>query len=149
MHANLKKFQEKLTGPQQALLLTSRTNRFYGIGADIDESMAVVCQDGVSFFTDSRYIEAAHRALPDCDIRQTDHTHSALDYLQALVAEKKITQLGIEEQYMTVAEHEKLTKRLDIALFFAQQMLDSCRHSKESWELTRMVEAQRLSLIHI
>ena len=145
MHANLKKFQEKLTGPQQALLLTSRTNRFYGIGADIDESMAVVCQDGVSFFTDSRYIEAAHRALPDCDIRQTDHTHSALDYLQALVAEKKITQLGIEEQYMTVAEHEKLTKRLDIALFFAQQMLDSCRHSKESWELTRMVEAQRIT----
>ena len=60
-------------------------------------------------------------------------------------AEKKITQLGIEEQYMTVAEHEKLTKRLDIALFFAQQMLDSCRHSKESWELTRMVEAQRIT----
>ena len=61
------------------------------------------------------------------------------------MAEKKITQLGIEEQYMTVAEHEKLTKQLDIELFFAQQMLDSCRHSKESWELTRMVEAQRIT----
>lgn len=145
MHKNLKKFQAQLTGPQQALLLTSRTNRHYGTGCDIDESMAVVCADGVSFFTDSRYIEAARRALPDCDVRMTDRTHSALDYLRELLMQKQITQLGIEEKYMTVDLHAQLMRELPTTVFFAQSLLDGCRFVKEPWEIARMEEAQRIT----
>lgn len=145
MYANLHKFQALLEHPKQAILLSGNPNRLYGTGSPVDESLAVVCHDGLSFFTDSRYIEAAQKDMPDFDVQMTDREHSAISLLKAVLEARGITSLGIEENVMSVAEYKKLEEALDVELFFVQDKLDGCRGAKEAWELERMEQAQAIT----
>ena len=145
MYANLNKFQALLENKQQAILLSSDYNRLYGTGSSVEESLAVVCHDGLTFFTDSRYIEAARRDMPDFDVRMTDQNHTALILLKEVLEARQIRQLGIEEKVMTVAEYRRLEQGLGIELFFIQDKLDACREAKEDWELERMLQAQQIT----
>ena len=145
MYSNLTKIQALLENTRQAILLSSNHNRLYATGSPVDESLAVVYHDGLSFFTDSRYIEAAHRDMPDFDVQMTDQSHSAAVLLKAVLEEKQITSLGIEEDVLTVAEYKKLEDALDVELFFVQSKLDGCRSAKEDWELERMIRAQQIT----
>ena len=145
MNANIQKFQALLEHDRQALLLSGNPNRLYGTGSSVDESLAVVYHDGLSFFTDSRYIEAAQKDMPDFDVQMTDREHTPISLLRAVLEAKGITQLGIEEDVMSVAEYKKLEAELDVELFFAQDKLNSCRNAKEAWELERMEQAQAIT----
>lgn len=145
MYANVNKFQALLENKQQAILLSGNPNRLYGTGSPVDESLAVVYHDGLSFFTDSRYIEAARRDMPDFDVQMTDRSRPATALLKAVLEEKQITSLGIEEDMMTVAEYKKLEDTLGVELFFVQDKLNACRDAKEDWELERMEKAQEIT----
>ena len=145
MQSNLKKVQAKLTHDRQAFLLSGQTNRSYATGCAIDEATALVFGDHVCFFTDSRYIEAAQRQLPECEIGLVDRAHPLLEQIKAALQRADTEELGIEEKTMTVAEYTRLQQALEVPMFFAQDLLDGCRVVKEAWELERMQQAQAVT----
>ena len=73
---NLDKMKSLLeSGEVDALLLTSEVNRHYAARYNIAEGVALVCRNNAYYFTDSRYIEAAEKNLPDFTVRMVDREH--------------------------------------------------------------------------
>ena len=59
----LSKLRSLLTDELPAILLTGAPNRQYATDARIDEGMCLITADDCIYLTDSRYTEAAERAM--------------------------------------------------------------------------------------
>ena len=85
---NIEKYRKLL--PELGLdgvLLTGRVNRRYCAQYDIMEAIALVTPTESRYFTDSRYIEAAEKNLPDFTVEMVDKDHSFTMLLRKAVEE--------------------------------------------------------------
>ena len=76
------KIAEKLSAYElDGMLLTCEANRFYASGfhSTGTDGVALVTREGNFYFTDSRYIEAAHNKVQDAEIAMTDAAHPLVD----------------------------------------------------------------------
>ena len=60
-----------------AMLVTSGPNRLYAAGFPSSAGLAVITKDGSWFFTDSRYIEAAGKAITGAEVRESTRENPA------------------------------------------------------------------------
>ena len=74
-----------------AVLLTCEANRFYASGfhSTGTDGVALVTREGNFYFTDSRYIEAAHNKVQDVEIAMTDAAHPYVDLINAAMEKAK------------------------------------------------------------
>ena len=140
---NLEKYRSVLTDEVQGLLLTSRYSRMYAAEFDIAEGYAIVSKDGARYFTDSRYIESAQNNIHDFEV--IDFGRDLFGELNRAIADFGITTLGFEEAYLTVAELDSFTSKLNAKFRPVQERINAFRASKEPWELERMIKAQEIT----
>lgn len=142
---NLEKYRSVLSGSVQGILLTSRYSRMYAAEFDIAEGVAIVAASGARYFTDSRYIESAQNNLRGFEVIEIGLSNPVTDALNATLKDFGITELGFEDEYLTVAELEQYRDSLPVEFVPMQKEINAFRASKEPWELARMRTAQEIT----
>jgi len=140
---NIEKYLSLLS-EGQGLLLTSRYSRYYGAEFDIAEGVAVVSAKGCRYFTDSRYIESAENGIRGFQVLDIAG-HGYIARINAAIADFGITELGYEENYLTVAEFLSYEKELNAVLKPRNAEIAAFRAVKEEWELELMRTAQNIA----
>ena len=141
---NLDKYLTLLNAEVDGLLLTSRYSRHYGAEFDIAEGAAIVTKAGCRYFTDSRYIESAQNSLKGFEVICVD----GIGYYKLLndaIADFGVSNLGYEENYLTVAELMGYEKHLNAKLTPFNKEISGFRGVKEDWELDLMRKAQKIA----
>ena len=128
-----------------AILLTSEANCYYATGF-MGEGIALVNRRGSWYFTDSRYTEAADKAIGDAAvIREVSREKPFSALINEALAEAGAEKAGFEEQRMTVAEHAVYSEKLHCTLTPASSLMTELRGSKDEEELSCMTAAQRIA----
>ena len=128
-----------------AILLTSEANCYYATGF-MGEGIALVTRRGSWYFTDSRYTEAADKAIGDAAvIREVSREKPFSALINEALAEAGAEKAGFEEQRMTVAEHAVYSEKLHCTLTPASALMTELRGSKDEEELSCMIAAQRIA----
>ena len=142
---NIEKYLSLLTGEVDGLLLTSRYSRFYGAEFDIAEGVAIVSKGGCRYFTDSRYIESAEKGIQGFEVIMVDREHPYTGLLNQAIDDFGITNLGYEEDYLTMAEFLRYQELLHAKLTPMNKKINGFRAVKEAWELELMRKAQDIA----
>ena len=128
-----------------AILLTGEANCYYATGF-MGEGIALVTRRGSWYFTDSRYTEAADKAIGDAAvIREVSREKPFSALINEALAEAGAEKAGFEEQRMTVAEHAVYSEKLHCTLTPASALMTELRGSKDEEELSCMTAAQRIA----
>ena len=129
-----------------AMLITSAPNRLYATGFASSDGAAVITREGSWFFIDSRYIEAAQKAITGAEIRLTTTEKTAVDQAQEVLEQHNIKRLGFEDRYATVKEYNRWKEKFTgCELVPAAQILADLRKIKEPAALESMIAAQRIA----
>lgn len=130
-----------------AMLITCEANRFYASGfhSTGTDGAALIAADGVWYFTDSRYIEAANAQVTGAVIELIDRQHSYISRINAVIDRCGLKTVGFEDAYMTVAEYNRYREHLHCTLVPASGLLSALRMVKDREELTAMIAAQRIA----
>lgn len=142
---NLEKYVSLLDGEVDGLLLTSRYSRHYGAEFDIAEGVAIVTKKGARYFTDSRYIESAENNIRGFEVLGINQFTGYYQRLNDAIADFGVTNLGYEEDYLTVAELRGYEKNLKARLTPYNARIHAFRGVKEDWELELMRKAQSIT----
>ena len=132
-------------GELDAVLLTGESNCYYATGF-IGEGAALITRKGSWYFTDSRYTEAAEKAIGGAAVIgeiSREKPFSAL--INDALAQTGAKNVGFEDESMTVAEHTAYTKKLSAALTPASALMTELRGSKDAEEIETMIAAQRIA----
>ena len=128
-----------------AMLLTSEANCYYATGF-MGEGVALVTRRGSWYFTDSRYTEAADKAIGDAAvIREVSRERPFSALINEALAASGAEKVGFEDQRMTVAEHAVYSEKLHCTLTPASALMTELRGSKDEEELSCMTAAQRIA----
>ena len=128
-----------------AILLTSKANCYYATGF-MGEGIALVTRRGSWYFTDSRYTEAADKAIGDAAvIREVSRERPFSALINEALAASGAEKVGFEDQRMTVAEHAVYSEKLHCTLTPASALMTELRGSKDEEELSCMTAAQRIA----
>ena len=128
-----------------AILLTSEANCYYATGF-MGEGIALVTRRGSWYFTDSRYTEAADKAIGDAAvIREVSREKPFSALINEALAASGAEKVGFEDQRMTVAEHAVYSEKLHCTLTPASSLMTELRGSKDEEELSCMTAAQRIA----
>lgn len=128
-----------------AILLAGEVGRRYAAGFNISEGMAILSQNECRYFTDSRYIEAAERGLPDFTVRMVDREHGYAFHLQQAVHDWNVEILGYEEEVITAGELRRLEEALNVGFMPMQDEISQFRHVKSDEELACIRKAQEIT----
>ena len=129
------------------VLITEGENLCYATGFVGLEGMVLVTADGKGFcFTDSRYIEAAEKAIAPWGYQVIQPDVSYPQCALQICKENGIDSLLFEDQAMTVASHARYQAALEgIKLVAAGEAFSEVREVKEEIEVERIVAAQRIA----
>lgn len=130
-----------------AILLTEEANRFYAAGfySTGSDGAALITQKGAWYLTDSRYIEAAEKAVQgaECLLVTAQEPYSAK--INAILARDGVSRLGFDDAYMTVADFGRYEKLLKAELKGASDLMRELRGQKNAEEKERLIAAQRIA----
>ena len=128
-----------------ALLVRSAPNRLYVTGFQSTDGAALVTKNGSWFFTDSRYIEAAGRAITGAQVLENTAERPVTALVNEALAQAGARRVGYEEDRTTVADFHSLTEKVQGELVPAGDLLTNLRAVKDSGEIEIMVAAQRIA----
>ena len=132
-------------GELDAVLLTGTSNCYYATGF-LGEGVALVTGKGSWYFTDSRYTEAAEKAIGGAAVIGEVSREKPFSALISEALERSGAKtVGFEDAVMTVAEHSVYEKKLSCALVPASALMTELRGSKDPQELACMEAAQRIA----
>ena len=127
-----------------AMLLNSEPGEFYAVGFH-GEGNVVVTAEACYYFTDSRYIEAAHSLVTGAEIAMTDRNRNYRAMVQEIIEKHGIQKLGFEEEYLSVSAYHMWEAGLTAELVPAQKLVNSLRAAKDQEEIALMVKAQEIT----
>ncbi len=142
---NIDKYISLLSGEVDGLLLTSRYSRYYGAEFDIAEGVAIVTKAGCRYFTDSRYIESAEKGIQGFEVKMVGRGNGYCKLLNDAIADFGVSNLGFEEDYLTVSEFRMYEQELKAQLTPMNAKINGFRAVKEEWELALMRKAQDIT----
>ena len=131
----------------EGCILSCEANRFYATGfhSTGTDGLCLVTGEASYYLTDSRYTEAARRAIPGAEHIEVGHGRGYREHLQALLERHHIQKLGYEDAYMTVRDFRRYEKALPAQLVPATELLTELRQVKSREELSTMIAAQRIA----
>ena len=129
------------------VLITEGENLCYATGFVGLEGMVMVTADGKGWcFTDSRYIEAAEKAIAPWGYQVIQPDVSYPQCALQICKEQGVSSLLFEDQAMTVASYARYEAALEgIKLVAAGEAFSELREVKEEIEVERIVAAQRIA----
>ena len=132
-------------GQLDAMLLTGESNCYYATGF-MGEGVALISRRGSVYITDSRYTEAAEKAIGGAaPVWEISHETPFSALINRALADFGAEKVGFEDAAMTVAEHTAYSRKLHCTLLPASALLSELRGSKDSEELANIVAAQRIA----
>lgn len=142
---NIEQLASQLKSTQAALIL-SEENRLYFTGFESSNGTLLVTPENGAFITDSRYIEAAQRAVTEVPVLlQTRVYEQVFDLLQ----DSNCTEILVEADRMTLTELNTWRKMLPTYSFNVSNRLDTLangfRMSKTGDEVAKMQRAQDIA----
>ena len=142
---NIEKYLSLLGDEVDGLLLTSPYSRYYGAEFEISEGVAIVTKNGCRYYTDSRYIESAQNGIQGFEVLEVNRENPYTKQLNDAIREFGVTNLGYEEEYLTVAELQTYESKLEAKLTPYSSKLNRFRIVKEDWEFLLMRKAQEIT----
>lgn len=144
---NIARIQEKLVEKGlDAVLIQDEKNQRFAAGFPFTDGSVLVSRERAWLITDSRYIEAAQKAVPDSvTVQMFDREHSQLALLKAALKEAGVERLGGEEEKLSHSRYLALEKELGLPMLPAQAVFAELRASKTGEEIESMIKAQRIS----
>ena len=143
---HLKQIAEKLASWElDGMMLTAAPNRLYASGFRSSAGMVLVTRKSAWFFTDSRYIEAAQRAVTGAQVRLVDAAHSYTALAKEVIEADGVARLGFEDDRMSVASWEMWRKALPCELVGAGARMDELRMVKDPEEIEKLLAAQKIA----
>jgi len=127
-----------------AMLVTSAPGEFYAMGFH-GEGVAFITPGRTWYYTDSRYIEAAQNLITGAEVSMPPKGMDYRKLAAQLVQDSRVSKLGFEEQYMSVADYNQWTKAVEAEFVPASELLTQLRMVKDADELAAMKEAQRIT----
>lgn len=129
----------------EAFLIVSPENRRYLTGFDSTDGYLFVTSTSAAFFTDSRYIEAAHAKVCGCNeiILLKSFKIQIPDY-----AEKNgIKKIYTEATRLSVSQFAEISKAFscEVAAEKADEEINRMRRCKREFEKQRIISAQRIA----
>ena len=132
-------------GNLPAILLTSDSNCFYATGF-MGEGMALITREGSWYFTDSRYTEAAGKAIGDAAvIEQISAKRPFTVCINDVLTVHGIKTVGYEDAAVTVAAYNDLSAKLKADMVGASDLMKELRAVKDDEEIRRLTAAQRIA----
>ena len=130
-----------------AIMLTNEANRLYATGFHSmgTDGLALITRSHAYYFTDSRYTEAAERAIPAAVHREVQAGRGYTVLVNEVIREESLQKIGFEDAYMTVQEYERYRKALSCELVAATDLMLQLRMVKSEEELEAMIGAQRIA----
>jgi Xaa-Pro aminopeptidase len=128
-----------------AFYVSSGVNRLYVSGFASSDGVVLITPQHQYFFTDSRYIEAASRALPDFRVERTDAENTYNRLIMRAIEAEDIKSLAFEEKSVSYSDHQTLSGALPVVLQGAQSILTDLRAVKSETEIEKMIRAQRIA----
>ena len=130
----------------EAVLITDEKNQRYACGFPFTDGAVIVTREKAYLFTDSRYIEAAEKAVDKGVSVQLFGMGKRLEELiKSALAENGISKLGGEEFSLPHGEYLRWEKLLETELLPAQKIFSELRASKTPEEQQYMREAQAIA----
>ena len=129
-----------------AMVITSAPGEFYAVGFH-GEGLVLVTRQGSWYSTDSRYIEAVNEQVTGCEITMIGNGTTHLKLAAEKIQELGIQRIGIEEDYLSVAEFRRMKEQFPKGVEFltANHLLSQLRASKDEEELAKMRKAQEIT----
>ena len=130
-----------------ALLITDEKNQRYATGFAFTDGYVLVAQSRAWLITDSRYIEAAEKAVDPAviTVQLFDRQRGRNALLCQALKEAGVQTLGAEEQKLSHGDYLGLEKLTGLSLHPAQSILSELRAAKTEEEIGYMIQAQRIS----
>lgn len=130
-----------------AIMVTHEANRLYATGfhSTGTDGLTLITRSGAYYFTDSRYTEAAERAIPNAVHEEVKAGRGYAVLINEVIGKEGLQKIGFEDAYMTVQEYERYRKALSCELVPATDLLLQLRMVKSEEELEAMIAAQRIA----
>lgn len=144
---NICRIQNKLEeAGLEAVLITDEKNQRYACGFPFTDGAVLVTRKKAYLFTDSRYIEAAEKAVDESVSLQLFGMGRSLEELiKSALAENGVSRLGGEEFSLPHGEYLRWEKLLETELLPAQKIFSELRASKTPEEQQYMRDAQAIA----
>ena len=144
---NIARIRSQLTERNlDAVLIMDEKNQRYAAGFPFTDGAVLVGREQAWLITDSRYVEAARKTVPDfVQVQQYDRSRRLVSILKEDLQAAKVQRLGAEEQKLSYGQYRNLEKALGMELLPAQELLTTLRASKNAEEIESMIQAQRIS----
>lgn len=124
-----------------AMLVTSEPGERYSVGFH-GEGLALISKEDCWYFTDSRYIEAAHREISGAHIDCVGRGRSHRTLAAQVIEEQGLEKVGFESNCMSVDALERYQKDLPCVLIAAPDLISGLRAAKDPEELEWMRRSQ-------
>ena len=128
-----------------AMLITSLSNRRYATGFPSSGGFVLVTREKSYFFTDSRYIEAAAKAISESEVIEISGREDRFKKLNDVLRGHGAKRVGFEENDLTWSLFTAYKAGLKCTLRPAQALLSGLRAVKSRAELDIMIKAQRIA----
>jgi Xaa-Pro aminopeptidase len=145
MEKRLAKLREKLASSNlDAAFLYSKENRRYISGFTGSTGYIIVTADKAYFVTDFRYRDQAQNQCKGFDV--IIHGSSLINQLKETISNTKIKNIGIEENFMTVAFYDNLKSNLEnVELLPLKGIMDDLRLYKDADEIENIAVAASIA----
>lgn len=127
-----------------AMLITSEPGEFYAVDLH-GEGVVIVAPGAVRYITDSRYIEVAKATVEGAEVLSVTPGADRTSLINEFLDAHSVKKLGIEDNYVSLGQYDAFKTGLHAELCFAGELVTKLRWSKDGEELSRMVEAQRIT----
>ena len=146
MQERLQALAQALAPGAQAALVVSEENRRYFTGFSSSAGVLLVSRGGSIFLTDSRYIEAARRAVSGCEVEGADQSLRAAAHA---AAGNGIKRLMLEAERVTLSQAARYQAMLpDVELDTGDgldQSIEFPAHGQSAGEKEQIIRAQRIA----
>lgn len=127
-----------------AMLVTSEPGERYAVGFH-GEGLVLISKEDCWYFTDSRYIEAAHKEISDARIDCVGRGRSYRALAAQVIRERRLEKVGFESDCMSVDALEGYQKDLPCVLVAAPGLISGLRAAKDPEELEWMRRSQAIT----
>ena len=134
-----------LEQPYDALVLTSEISRRYATGFHSTAGAVYLSAKQAVFFTDFRYVEAAHAAIKDFEVREIKAGQSYSALINELLDEDGAKKVALEDKTLTYAEFMSWGTALHATAVRLEDGVEQLRMCKEEDEVEKIVAAQRIA----
>ncbi len=140
----LEKIQQALAQTDlEGLLVLDPFNLRYASNFTGTTGLALISEQDGFFVTDSRYTEQAKEQAHDYEV--IDHQGDLYGCIGQIVNDLNLSQLAIEEDFMTISQYNAIDVEVDCPLVDNQMLIEELRQVKEEDEIEKIQEAVRIA----